>query len=164
LEVAISTATPDAITDRTWWLLAKSVMSEKASDKCLEQFHVRSERMSHHTVERQRFERACADLIALWVPKGSTVKSRSEFAANTLSLLETQTELLANSPALSKPITDNSKALAGLSAEIRAELSSTGKIAGREKLGKKIADFVKDAAGHILIDTAVAGLRSILGI
>ena len=165
LETEISTATPDEVTDKTWWLLAKSVMLESASDKCLEQYRVRSKRMSHHTVERQRFESVCADLIDLWAPEGNTVKSRSEFVANILGRLKKEAKSLASSAALNEPVTETAKALVVLSEEIRNMLTSSGKIAPREEIGGQIAGCVSDAAAeHILIDTVVAGLRSVLNI
>jgi hypothetical protein len=139
-------------------------MSAQESKTSLEQFRVRSEQTHCHTIERKRFEGICADLIALWIPGGHPVRDRAEFAANSLGLLEAQIKPFAEYPALSTSIAEQSKALSDLSSQLRVELNKTGQVATREKLLKRLGEFISNAAEHILIDTIVAGLRGILGI
>jgi hypothetical protein len=164
MESSLANARPNGVRERTWWLLAKSVISDQESKTSLEQFRIRSERTHRHTVERKRFQGICADLIALWIPEGHVVSGRAEFAANTLGLLEAQIKPFAESPALSTSITENSRALSELSGQLRIELKKTGHVATREKLGKRLGEFISEAAQHILIDTIVASLRAVLGI
>ncbi len=152
------------VKNRTWWLLAKSVMQDETAQALLRRFHERIDNIVHHPLERKLFEKACATLISLWRPEGSEVTDRNDFAVNALSLLKAQTERIASSDAISRAAVEQSMVLTSLFAEVLRELKQKGKIETDETIKKKIAGLTGDAVEHIFIDTAVAGLRSLLGI
>jgi hypothetical protein len=164
LEKEISRHRPNSVKDRTWWLLSKSIMSEKDSSKCLEQFSRRIREVIHHPHERKHFEEACAKLITLWIPSEGVLVARDEFTKNMLDMLKDQMDRLATSEVLNQIAIERAKQVSELLAEVTKELSDKGKIEHTETVRKRLAEFVSDAVGHIVVDTAVAGLRSVLGI
>jgi len=155
------------VKNRTWWLLAKAVMQDEKAQPLLKRFHERIDNVVHHPLERKRFEKACATLITLWRPErleGPKVTDRNDFVVNALNLLKTQTEKIASSDAISRAAVEQSLVLTNLFTEVLRELKQKGKIEANEPIKKKIAGLAGDAVEHIFIDTAVAGLRSVLGI
>ncbi len=164
LENEIASENPNIIKDRTWWLLTKGVMSESDSSRCLAQFESRIQNVAHHPLERIQFEKACAELIRVWLREGVVVDDRSVFATNFLELLVTQTERIAKTEALSQKVLERSQELSSVASTLMRELSDKGKIEATDSVFKKVAGFVGDSVEHIVVDTAVAGLRAILGI
>jgi hypothetical protein len=161
IEREISSSVQNELKDRTWWLLANSVMDDKGTEERLKIFKERIDYVVHHPLERKQFEKACATLISLWKPAGATVDDRNEFAINMLKLLSRQTASIAQSESIAF---EQTKALNGLLGEVLRELREKGKVVSHEGIRKKIGRMAGDALEHIIIDTAVAGLRGILGI
>lgn len=145
------------VKNRTWWLLAKSVMQSEKAQPLLKRFNERIDHILHHPLERKLFEKACATLISLWRPDGPEVTDRNEFSINALTLLKAQTERIVGSDAPNRAVVD-------LLAEVLRELKQKGKFDSDEKIKKKIAGLTGDSVEHVLLDTTVAGLRSVLGI
>jgi len=152
------------VKNRTWWLLAKSVMQDGKAQPHLKRFHERIDNVVHHPLERKLFEKSCATLVALWKPEGPEGAERNDFAVNALNLLKEQTERIAKSETISQAVIEQFANLTNLFTEVLRELKQKGNIESGDTIRKKIADLAGDAIEHVSIDTAVAGLRSVLGI
>jgi len=165
IDVALGRKGENDVKNRTWWLLATSVMKDGTSQKqALSLFQQRIDTVTHHPPERKIFEKACATLISLWSSDESEIGNRNEFAVNALNLLREQTEWIVKSAAISQSAVEQSVTLTNVLAEALRELKEKGRIESGETIRKKIAGLVGDAVEHIVVDTAVAGLRSVLGI
>jgi hypothetical protein len=152
------------VKNRTWWLLAKSVMQEEKPQPLVERFNKRIETILHHPPERKLFEKACATLISLWRPEQSERTDRNNFSINALELIREQTQRIVQSEAISRAAVEQSLVLTNILAETLRELKEKGEIKADENMKKKITELAGDSVEHIVIDTVVAGIRSILGI
>jgi hypothetical protein len=98
------------------------------------------------------------------MPAGATVKGRGEFTDNIISLLREQTDRIAKSEAFGLQATKQIEQVSHLLKDMQAEMRSIGHISQKDLIRKKLASVVGDSVGNIAVDTAVAGIRSILAI
>lgn len=162
-DAAITLHQQSSIRDRTWWNLASAAIGHD-SVASLERFGGRITEVVHHPLERRSFELACERLIRTWMPAGRTVEDRGDFTANILSLLRDQTDRIAKSEAFGLQATKQIEQVSHLLKEMQAEMRSAGRISQKELVRKRLASVAGDTVGNIAVDTAVAGIRSILGI
>jgi hypothetical protein len=162
-DAAITSHQQSSVRDRTWWNLASAAMGHDSVGS-LERFSGRITEVVHHPLERRSFEQACERLIRTWMPAGRTVEERGDFTANILALLKDQTDRIAKSEAFGLQATKQIEQVSHLLKEMQAEMRSDGRISQKEQIRKRLASVAGDTVGNIAVDTAVAGIRSILGI
>jgi hypothetical protein len=159
LAAVLSDLTTRWLMGKTWWLLASAIMEDSPEDM-LKQFDEKIGAIDHHPSDRLQFEHACARLIRLWLPPEQP-KRWSHFTENALLLLKAQTERIADSKAISKGVMKHLSDLIELLELLLTELRSKGRIEGPTSSSAK-AIAIQEEAGHFVVDTAVAGLRSII--
>jgi hypothetical protein len=98
------------------------------------------------------------------MPAGRTVEERDDFTANMITLLKEQTDRIARSEALGLQATKQIEQVSHLLKEMQAEMRAEGRISQKEQVRRRLASVAGDTVGNIAVDTAVAGIRSILGI
>lgn len=149
-----------AIKIKTWWLLCEAIADPANSMEPLGWFEQRIKEVGNHTVEKGRFEWLCCDLIRLWAngdrPGSTDFNSR---AAERLRYELREMRATESVAAQMRRIEEVLKEATATLARSRS-VSETVKESWRQKLEK----IALDGAGKIVVDTASAGLKALLGL
>lgn len=159
VNAAVSDGTRRWLSEKTWWLLVSAIMEDAPAEK-LRQFDEKIGAIDHHPSDRIQFEHVCAKLIQLWLPPEEH-KGWSHFTEHALLLLRRQTQTIAGSAVISKDVVKHLSDLVKLIDHLLKELRSKGRIEAPGSSSVK-AVAIQEEAGHFVVDTAVAGLRSII--
>lgn len=144
---------------KTWWLLCKAATNPLHAENFLATFNTRIKRIKYHPLEKYNFEVLCSKLLRLWLT-GPRDEPRG-FALNAMDTLTQEIDSLRTVDKLASELQKVREILTQVLSEVRMEKPINE--ATKDKWRKKLTDVVIDGAEKVVVDTAVAGLRSVLG-